>query len=201
MTLGEFEDQVRASAKRGTALDAQLPGFIRRAARWIEQNYTLSYMRRRITLSVAVGEQQIPLPAGNFKELGPIVFAWSGGTSFVNKVDLESLTVSEQIVFPTQYAVQGASDLIFNMPFSEAAIGAMVLVQYSDWPLAPNQTHWLLNNAEQLMLVQTMLNIMVDLRNDQGYQAVMNSRNEAVKALLDADYATRYGGQTIYSGP
>src|SRR5687768_10063852 len=64
MTLGEFKQQLKDMLKRGDSLDEQIPGFIRRAARWIEQNHTLQYMRRQIKIDVDGDSTEIDLPEG-----------------------------------------------------------------------------------------------------------------------------------------
>jgi hypothetical protein len=63
MNLGDFQAELKAEIKRGDSYDARLPNLIRRAARWIEQNYTFQYMRRRFEVDTAAGENVIGLPA------------------------------------------------------------------------------------------------------------------------------------------
>lgn len=207
MNLGEFKDLVRAQAKRGSAIDPQLDGFIRRAARWVEQNYTFQYMRTRATLTATTGLDAIALPQGTpIKGLSSVRFNWTRGFLDVAKVDLDVLEAAEiwdryptsAPVFPTQFALNGGDELLFNAKFPEDCVGVLTLVRYSTWPKGDDQTHWLLQNAEALLLTQTMIEFMVDQRNDQGYAAVRSHRDEAVRALINADFETRYSSQDIY---
>jgi hypothetical protein len=89
---------------------------------------------------------------------------------------------------------------VFNRAFTQVLSGQGIMARFSDFPIADSDSHWLLVNAEGLMLRQSMLEFMADARDDRGFQAVMGKREEDIKALMNADYDVRYTGQSIQLG-
>jgi hypothetical protein len=211
MNLGDFQAELKAEIKRGDSYDARLPNLIRRAARWVEQNYTFQYMRRRFEVDTAAGENVIGLPANvPIKSIIYLRFDAPDGTRYeVRKGDLsdeewtgpilryESIWAGKVSTFPTLFYLDGVENLVFNRPFQEVITGQGMMVRYSDFPKQPNQTHWLLQNAEGLMLRQSLLEFMTSERDDRGFQAVSMKRAEDVKALMDADFEITYTGTDI----
>jgi hypothetical protein len=99
--------------------------------------------------------------------------------------------------FRLLFILDGVENLVFNRPFQEVITGQGMMARYSDFPKQPNQTHWLLQNAEGLMLRQSLLEFMTSERDDRGFQAVSMKRAEDVKALMDADFEITYTGTDI----
>jgi hypothetical protein len=213
MNLGDFKNELRSAMKRGSSYDDRLGGFARRAARWIEQNYTLQYMRRRITVTSVAGDTTILLPTDvPIKSIEYLRFNALDGTRFdCSKGELSDPDVlwttatSGQIwdtmtQFPSRFYMDGTIALVFNVPFTESLQGQGIMARYSDFPVNDSETHWLLNNAEGLMIRQALLEFLVDARDDRGAQAAIMKRDEEIKALLNADYDARYTGQDIQLG-
>lgn len=211
MNLGEFKAEVKAELKRGDSYDLRLDGLIRRAARWIEQNYTFQYMRRRFEVDSVEQEATIDLPPNvPIKSIEYLRFEAEDGTRFeVSKGEMSDEEWHQPVdrygdrwdmsnaTFPTRFFLDGTDSIVFNRVFPKAYTGQGIMARYSDFPKDANQTHWLLINAEGLMLRQTVLEFMVSERDDRGFQAVAAKRAEDIKALVDADFHTRWTGQDV----
>src|SRR5215207_5597750 len=210
MNLGEFKTILRDAIKRGDTYDDKLGGFARRAARFIEQNHTLQYMRRRFTLESVAGDTTIDLPPNvPVKTIEYLRFDGSDGTRYeCTKGDLADPDIEWRIrdrysswptadTMPGHFYMDGMVALVFNVPFPEALTGQGMMAKYSDFPLNDDQTHWLLINAEGLMLRQALLEFMSDTRDDRGFQAVLLKREEDIRALANADFEARFTGQDI----
>lgn len=213
MNLGEFKTELRAAMKRGASFDDRLGGFTRRAARWIEQNYTLQYMRRRILVQSEAANDTILLPTNvPIKSVEYIRFEGTDGTRIeCSKGDLADPAVNwntlsrysawpTNTLFPTRFYLDGLEALVFDRAFPEALAGQGIMSRYSDFPMADNQTHWLLLNAEGLMLRQALLEFLTDARDERGYAIAKAQREEDIRALLNADYEARYTGQDLQLG-
>lgn len=214
MNLGDFKDELRSAIKRGSSFDDRLGGFARRAARWIEQNYTLQYMRRRILVTSEAGNDVILLPTNvPFKSVEYLRFDAADGTRIeCRKGELSDPEITwtssarytdfplREAQYPSHFYMDGMEALIFNRAFTESLDGQGIMSRYSDFPMADNQTHWLLKNAEGLMLRQATIEFLIDARDDRGATTAMAKREEDIKALLNADYEARYTGQDLQLG-
>jgi hypothetical protein len=214
MNLAEFKSELRSSIKRGNSFDDRLGGFARRAARWIEQNYTLQYMRRRIIVNAVASKDVVLLPTNvPIKSVEYLRFDAADGTRHECSKGLLSdpevdWTVNarytdwpnRQAMWPSHFYMDGMEALVFNRVFPEALDGQGMMARYSDFPMKDTQTHWLLKNAEGLMLRQALIEFLTDARDDRGAAAAMQKREEDIKALLNADFEAQYTGQDIQLG-
>lgn len=211
MNLGDFKTLLRDAIKRGNSYDEQLDGFTRRAARFIEQNYTLQYMRRRFTLRSVAGEDKIELPTQfPIKSIEAIRFVGADGTLYpMAKGDLMDPIQPRSIdrygaiiwqsgsVLPSQFFMDGMYAMVFDKAFPEALDGQGMMARYSDFPKQDNQTHWLIQNAEGLMLRQCLIEFFTLARDDRGYSVAKLQREEDIKALLNADFEARHTGSDL----
>jgi hypothetical protein len=211
VNLGDFKSELRDKIKKGDSFDEKLGGYSRRAARWIEQNQTLQYMRRRVELDATAGEVVIPLPTNMpIKAVEYIRFTAADGTRLecqkgeLSDPEIEWHTSSRYsssgTLNPSHFYLDGVEALIFNQTFPVNMTGVGIVARYSDFPMRDNETHWLLNNAEGLMLRQAMIEYMTDARDDRGYQSYILQREQDLKVLLTADYEMRYAGQDLQLG-
>jgi hypothetical protein len=167
-------------------------------------------MRRRFEVDSVEAEATIDLPATvPIKAIEYLRFDGTDGTRYeVSKGDLsddewkspvdrygENWRVN--LNMPTLFYLDGADSLVFNRVFPAALVGQGIMARYTDFPRENNQTHWLLQNAEGLLLRQALLEFMVSERDDRGFQAVAAKRQEDIKALIDADFHTRWTGQDV----
>lgn len=208
MKIGEFKATLRQQLKKDDALDDRLDGYMRRAARWIEQNYTLQYMRRRFQLDINAGDELIEFPAGTaIKTIESMKLFFADGTSLpCNKIDFadienipgeEGWGVYQNWNYPRQFYLDGDNGIVFNGVPAGPATARGIMVRYSDWPVGDEKTHWLINNAEGLMLRQSCLEAALDTRDTRFLNDIRNQRNEDITVLLNADTSARFTGQDI----
>lgn len=213
MLLGDFKTELRLAMKRGSSMDDQLDGFVRRAVRWIEQNYTLQYMRRVFRVLSVAGDDTIELPEGvAIKSIEYLRFVGSDGTRIeCRKGDLSDRAVDSPLpdrysawptrtLSPSVFWMDGVNALVFDRVFTESLTGIGMLAQYSDFPRLDHHGHWLLDNAEGLLLRQCMIEFLLSARDDRGAQAYMLKRQEDVQVLLNADHEMKYTGQDLGQG-
>lgn len=200
MNLGEFKDLLRRAHKRGTSLDHELDGAIRRAARWIEANYTLQYMKQRVTLTVERGTDEVALPRIGIKAILFLRYRdlVDGEVMRISKSTLESF--NHELMPPQEFYLDGATRLVFNGIFQEDAVLIGRIARFSDWPKKDTDTHWLLDNAESLLLTQSMLELGLISRDDRTYQTFLQHRSDQITVLQNADYEAEYAGQDIILG-
>lgn len=178
-TLGQFHTLVSDALGRGTSLDSVIPERARMAARWIERNYTFQYMRqvRLITASASAEYPYIASLNGlEIKKLttlrrrttdtdGSILFG--PALRQVKPVDRSNRPSGT----PESYWLNGVSSLIFNSVPDEDMVFEGHFVLFTSWGTASSWTHWLLDNATQLLLCRTLMAMMPRTRDPALYQA------------------------------
>lgn len=203
MTVGEFYEELRALVKRGTSINTELPGACRRAVRWIEQNYTLQYMRQTFQLELVAGAQAAFLPDYPYKAI--LSMGWREGDLYfpLSRRDFDDQPIGQTLqtpAIPRYYSLNGTHTVRFDFPTAAAVTIDGLWARYSSWPSGENGTHWLLSNAEGLLRAQTMLELMAYNRDDRSYQMFLSHREEQMKVLQNADYEARFGNQDIVLG-
>jgi len=182
-TLGEFQALVSDALGRSTSLDSILPKRIAFAARWLERNYTFQYMRQWKEFEVDVSEAEYPYIISLYdlelKEIdlirrkqtdadGDIVFGRP--LRKLHPGDRESRPQG----VPESYWLNGLSSIILNSVPDEDMTFEAHVVCFTKWGSASTWTHWLLDNATQLLLCRTLM-IMVPRTRDpklwQTYKA------------------------------
>lgn len=213
MILGDFKTELRGALKVGTSLDDRLDSFIRRAVRWIEQNHTLQYMRRRLTVQSVAGDLTIGLPANvPIKAIEYLRFETAAGTRIecekgeLSDPEIEWTIVDRYSAWPSQtmnpshFYLDGVETLVFNRVWQESLPGVGTIARYSDFPKLDNQTHWLLRHAEGLLLRQSMIEALLDRRDSRAAESYVAKREEDIRALMNADFQARYAGQDLSGG-
>jgi hypothetical protein len=176
---------------------------MRRAARWVEQNHTLQYMRRRFSVTAAAGATEIEIPSTGIKTI--LNFRWTtSGTATgwfnCNKVSFGDIDWDRSAVLglPGQFYLDGERTLVFNGTVQAEAKAEGMLVRYSDWPKTDSEEHWLLNNAESLLLVRSMIELaVVNTRDERTWTMFRTHQEDAIRTLMNADYEAQYSGQDI----
>lgn len=204
MTVGEFKQMLRRAHKRGSALDNELDGAMRRAAQWIEANKTLQYMRQRFELFVEPNTNYAEIPDVGVKAILNLqyrdVLDYDDRPLKVNKVTQASMNYDISDL-PNEFYLDGQRTLIFNGTFLERHDFVGMLARFSDWPKRDNDTHFLLNNAESLMLTQSMLELGLFSRDSREYQIYSSHRQDQMTVLQNADDEAQYAGASIVYSP
>lgn len=208
MTLAEFQALVRDTAKRGTTLDTFLPSAIRQAVAWIERNYSYPYMKRYSTFVLdptSPEPRAISLPNDRLKKLVTLRLTDSTG-KWYNLTQVEPQAIPEiGAGRPCAFWLDGLDFIWFDSIVEEETQGEIVYVERTLWSaLGDDDTHWLLNHAEDLLLYQSMLQISPYMRDPTLMTLYKPLRDEALRTtILDAEefeqgptrnWVMKYGG-------
>lgn len=190
-TLTQFHTLVADMLKRGTTLSSQIPVATRQAARWIERNHTLQYMKKYASVTLDPESAQpraISLPNSRFKGVRFFKILEDDGTyDFLVKGDAQQIGRTKTAK-PGVFWLDGVDFIWFdNTPDQEYSceIGYQ---EFTDWDaLASSDTPWLLANAEDLMMFQTCY-YMAPFMRDPGLMTMFDKqKQEAIRTLLLAD--------------
>lgn len=165
-TLSEFHTLVRDAIGRSTELDTAIALRTKLAARWLERNYTFQYMRdwRVLSLSASATYPYIISLAGlevKRVELLRSRSADDAGTGYKFSRPLKQLKPGDRETrsagVPESFYLNGVSSLVLNSIPEEDMTFEGHFQLYTQWGSADGWTHWLLENATQLLLSRTLL--------------------------------------------
>lgn len=189
-TLGDFKTLVREALKRGTSLDSYIPSRIAQAARWIERNRTYQYMKRWVSLGPLDPDGDNPhiisLYGLRVKALVALRYYDPDATDLeegerkfidVSLIEPKDRT-TRKFGNPSGYWMDGVSNIVLDAIPEEALEFEGHIVQYSAWPTDDDARHWLIENAEDVLLAKTM-DLFTPL-----------IRDTALKAIYDGQLAT-----------
>jgi hypothetical protein len=206
MNLDEFHTLVADAAKRGSTLDGVIPGCVRRAAQWIEQNYTLAYMKRFVEFTISASSSNprvLPMPSRPKQIYFLRIVEGAPNSQDISK-EYKNLkmaapsTLSELGKGEPEYYWLDALDYIWlNSIVEEDHTAEMYYAQYTSWPTDTTQEPWLVNNAEELLLAQTMLHLAPFMRDQMTAELWRGQRDLSLKALIDADYEFEYQNRSL----
>lgn len=167
-TLGDIHDEVRANIRRGTSLDGLIPGFVRKAALWIERNNTLQYMRKFATISVdasADTARYITLEDTRIKSVE--LFRWNLSDGTYQDLALRSPKdfLGLEVGTPSAYWLDGVERLVLASTPGENLSGELQVNRYTSWPTSLTATHWLIDNAEDILEAMAMVNFAKHARD------------------------------------
>lgn len=208
LTLGDFYTTVRDALGRGTALDAVIAANVRKSVRWIERNVDPGYlyMQKFGTLTLTSSgtyPHVIDVPHQRMKAI--LFFRLVGDDNdytYLHKIDPREVNELDTAQ-PAGYWLDGTTRIILDAKPDEDYTAEMQWVEYSSWNIAETHTHWLLDNAEDLLFAQTMLAMAPYTRDPKLVQTYKLLRDEALVTLEgarintdteNADYTMNYGG-------
>lgn len=194
MTLTEFHTLVSATIARGTSLDAQIPSAARRAARWLERNYTFKYMERYsefVISSTANFPRIISLPSANLKSIRFVRIKLENGEFvYLDQIDPRDVSSNPNDI-PLRYWLDGVSYLYLDATPTRDYNAEMGWNSYTAWPTDSGASNWLLDNGEDWLLYATLVEMSTFLRDPQLFQLYKTQRDEALRTLLLADEQLR----------
>lgn len=210
LAQSDFKTQLRLTIGQGTNLDTELDALIRRAARWIEQNWTFFYMEQfaETTLdTTATNPRLINVPSTRLKAVQMVrILQDSGEYHYLRQVRPDQVTANNEAI-ANGYWQQGVSFLMLDNTPDENYTLEMIYSEYTAWSTDDAYTHWLLDNAEEVFEATIMMRTAFRLRDPKKWQMYKATRDEALKSLISADQAARagnleeslqYPGQTGY---
>lgn len=213
MNLGEFKQQLKDNIRRGDSLDAVIPGFIRQAALWLERNRTMNYMRKfaEITIDPDVDDapRYVSLEDTRIKSIQ--FFRWTGQAGITaddngylymqmkDPRDFPQLTTG----IPAFYYPNGVSSMVLSATPDQVLNGELWCARYSAWPTADSATHWLMDNAEDVLEARAMMNMAKHARDpdmrahwktvlDDGLIGLYAAEDEFM--LENTELVMEYGG-------
>lgn len=199
MTLGELHTLVSSSIARGTTLDAQIPAFVRMAARWLERNYTFKYMERfrQFTFDTTATEpRRITMASGRVKKIEMARGVYTDGSFQKQKqIDPEELN-SIQEGMPKSFWLDGVNCIVFDKTPDENYTEEMKIIEYTSWPTATSAETWLTVNAEDLLLARAMMHMAPFLRDPKVIQYWKELYSTSLQTVLNADQELRDGARS-----
>ena len=189
-TLAVFHTLVSAEVNRGTDHDTAIISYTRRAARWIERNYSFSYMDNFATGSLAT-TRTLSLPA-RLKKIDMFRIVDSdneySNLELIDPYQLDSTESGE----PTAYWYNADTTIYLDKTPEETYSYEMQRVQYTSWPTDTSQSPWLCENAEDALLAQTIVMMKALLKlDDKLVRDWEKLRDEGLRTLFLADQEMR----------
>lgn len=164
ITLGEFHTMVEDALGR-SSLNSRVPRRVAMAAQWIERNYTFQYMRTWRQLSVSATATYpyiINLHNIELKKIDTVrVKRLDDDGNIIFDRQLRKLKPADRETRapgdPESFWANGRSSLILNSIPDEDLTLECHFVELTKWGSADDWTHWLLDNATQLLLCRTLM--------------------------------------------
>lgn len=185
----EFYDQVSELINRGTTFDSQIPQYVARALRFLEQNYTFDYMKVRDpdfhNITIGVEEYEYPPLVKSFHD-------WEyteddGDVVHLTKVDVKDIT-SRETATPVAYYTEGKDSIWLDSVPTESLTSVLWSYQYTDWSLVElGDSPWMVTYGEGLLRVQTVILMGPRLRDAKLIQLCLEEKKEHLKVMSLAE--------------
>lgn len=199
-SLGDFHTMVADALGRSTSLDSVIPKRVDMAARWLERNYTFQYMRTWKELNVlttATYPYILSLYDMEIKDIevlrrrttdssGTVVF--SRPLIKVKPQDRESRPSGQ----PESFWLNGVSSIILNSTPDENMTLEGHLVLFTKWGSASNWTHWLLDNATELLLCRTLMYMAIRTRDPDLYRMYEDDLAKEIQSFNVSEEALQH---------
>lgn len=203
-TISEIESTIRSAVARGNTVDTEISDALRRAHKWIEDNYTFQYMQRFVKFTLNEGLASIPLPSN------PKHFEWiRTKPSFTNdkrpltylvRIDPVEIKSTERGE-PQGWWLDGNDFIRFDREADQDYDLEMLYAQHTDFQnLGGSDATWLTENAEELLVAQTMLHLAPILRDPQLQEMWAPQRDRAIQGLLRAQEQMEWEGSNLKMG-
>lgn len=199
--LGEFHTLVSDALGKGTSLDSVIPKRVGMAAGWIERNYTFQYMRTWKTFT-----------ADPDAEFPHIVSLYDLDIKKIDLIRIKTTEADGSVLFsrpllqlapadretrstgvPESFWLNGVSSIVFNSVPDVETVFEAHLVQFSRWGSGNSWTHWLLDNATELLLCKTLTLMAVRTRDPKLYQMYESDLAKEIQAFNVAEENLRSG--------
>ncbi len=202
-TLGDLQDQIRANIRRGTSLDDLIPGFIRKAALWIERNNTLQYMNKFATISVDASSSDaryITLESTRIKKV--TLFRWVGSDGSYQDLSLRQPGdfLSLETGVPSAYWLDGVERLVLSAKPGENLNGELQVARYTAWPTSLSSEHWLIDNAEDVLEARAMINFAKHARDAELMAFWQKIFDDGLVGLYAADSELQWANTDMRMG-
>lgn len=196
MNLGEFHTLISAEVKRGNSLDTIIPLRVAMAAKMLERNYSMQYMRTYIEVAVNkedVNSRVVSLPT-DIKSVGWLRYLDSN--NYYQSIKLIDPRDIAQLISgpPSGYSLSGRSSLILDKtPDANYTISGEVKF-FTAWPTDNSAAPWLVSQAFDILMAQTMILIGNYLRDTGIVAQYRGWRDECLKTLMNSEAEISYDG-------
>lgn len=190
MILSAFHTAISRECNKGARLDDVIPDYTRRAARFIERQHSLKYMERFVTFTVlaaAAEPRAVAFPNTRVKAINFLRYLNSDSEfNYLGQVDPQTVVANESAV-PTGYWMDGLDYLWFDNTPQENIAMEFSFIEYTAWPTDTTKEPWLLANAEEVMIAQTMM-LMSGVAREPGWMELYKEmKAEGLQTLFVAD--------------
>lgn len=194
MNLTDFTAMVKDEANKGTRLDAIIPLRIQMAVQRLERRYTMKYMERFVIISLDPGAAEpraVAFPANGMKGVNFMRYSCvrTGQYRYLHQCDSQDVLSDDQCN-PTGYWFDGTQYIWFDNTVQEALELEFSFNEMSAWP-PTNDEHWLLTNAADCLLAETMMLLATRARAPEWKQLYGDMLNSAQSDLFRADNELR----------
>jgi hypothetical protein len=206
MKLEDFHSMVSFELKRGTSLDSQIPLYVKQAVNFLERNSPLKYMEEWVTLKLELNDQIVDF-VWSFRSWKFLRYAQDAEWFYLQKRDPREEFTPAGPTVPTKYSQIGMRYLRLNAPWRGPGNLELegIVYKFSDWQTTrPDFRHFLLEQASDLLLYQTMLRIGASIKDSRVDALYRPLRDEALKTFLSMDTDAEFEGSTddtmVYGG-
>jgi hypothetical protein len=191
-TLAEFTAQIKGNIRRGSSQDANIPGWIRKGALWIERNHTLQYMMKfaEVDIDPDVDEDIRYVTLLDTRIKAVKMFRWvntDGTFAYMSLKDPQDY-VNVETGQPAGYWLDGVSRIVLSSTPDSVLHGELHISRYSAWPTADSAHHWLLDFAEDVLEARTMMNFAKSVRDAEAYTYWKGEFDLNLPDLYSAEY-------------
>lgn len=144
---------------RGNSLDAKIGTRVNWALRWIERNYNLKYMNRYVCMTMDAGERSISFPTGGTPKRIEFIRQLKDDNTILKFPQVDPQDVIELTAVPTGWWLDANEFLWFDRAATDSVALELEMLywQYSTDLAADADEHWLIDNAQDVLVGQTMV--------------------------------------------
>lgn len=206
LTLGTFKADLIVEIGRGSSVTARLPGWLRTAVSWLEQNFTFEYMKKEYLLTQLAGQAYIAMPSNLVKGMllvQPAIENADGSVALTEplpKVNPNDVLSIDHADLPSGWWLTGANLHFDSISQVDQKFRARY-AEYSLWPTADSAQPLLLLRYENLLRAQFMLVAWTALKDFEAAATWKATRDEALRAVLVAEDEAEWNGQDLWMDP
>ena len=206
-TLAEFHERVSEVINRGDKFDSQIPNFVKLAARRIERRRTFQYMEKFDATKLDLVEDTrsyaiSTLTSNQIKRINfwRIVNVTTGSDdvtfSYIEKVKAADILARPKGK-PSHFWLDGWDNFVLGeIPDKAYDNPEMQWEEFTSWPTNMGQQPWLVDNAEDLLMAQTMLLMAPRLRmDDKSVLLWAGLGKDALDTVEAAEQETNIGAE------
>lgn len=196
MTLAAFKAIVADEIGLGNSIESAIDIRIRQAIRWLERNEKLRYMHRWVTFTIDASAEtpRLITPPSRIRSLDFFRLVLdenaSGNSDFaylrkVPPMDVENIPAER----PTVFWFDGVDHMVLNSTPQENYTAEIGYWQYTNLAaLTDDDEHWLFENAEDVLLQQTLIQLANYMKEDDSYFGKLRAlRSEGLQTLIKAE--------------